>query len=43
MRNSPLRFWLFRAFHIKEALELVCGVQIADGSPFVRTKRNETL
>ena len=42
-RNSTLRFWLFKAILIKEALELVCGVPIADGSPFVWTKRKETL
>ena len=34
-RNSTLRFWLFKAILIKEALELVCGVPIADGSLFV--------
>ena len=42
-RNSTLRFWLFRAILIKEALELVCGVPIADGSQSVFEQKETKL
>ena len=42
-RNSTLRFWLFKAILIKEALELVCGVPIADGSQSVFEQKETKL